>query len=322
MSNRQPEKKFKLKKIQKTPPADFKFPLPLLDKSRRKPEALPGLIPVNPPNEKTKGSDREKYDKALSKIVEQAKKDLAPWLSESWWKCDEKIVCQSSKFQQAVKEALTIPIAIPKWESLFNESPDQWMNNVVSEWSLRLFNQVTPPNDWVCRVGPGQCVFEPKDLDMKHICRVAEFLPVQSRSINGPLSPGEFGLAFPKGILTATRRSPQVRSRLADLLMELACEIKPKKKPSSEITKYQIHHQAVVSLAFSWWVKRGGSVKKFPELAKQLMPNLISKFSETFAREAKERLTPGLFWSITIIGHSMWNKIAFLSCANSINEAP
>jgi len=336
MSNQQPKKKFTLKKIQKAPPlpldederknkkeADFKFPLPLYaDKYGRKPEALPGLTPVSLPQETRDLAGRE-LEKAWSEIVERAKKDLPPWLFESsWWACDPKFVCQLSKFRRAVKEALTISITISDGEA----RPD-----VVSEWSQRLFNLNSPPNDWTCRVSPGQCVFEPKGLDREHICRVAEFDLVPSFSTelklpNRPLSPDEFSLAFLRDFITA-RRSLQVRFEIADLLEKLACAIRLNKKPPSEYKHYPIHHQAAISIVLSWWLKRGGSVKKFPALAEQLMFDLIKdrlkrkegeekeEFSEAFARQAKKRLTPDLFWSITIIGNSKQIELDFLSRA-------
>lgn len=322
MSNRRPKKKIKIKKIQQTPPPeDFIFPLPLM--AGRQPEALPGFAPVNLPIEP--GGIVKKS--AWENNIRRAKKDLAPWLSKAWWDTDLKIVCQSSKFRQAVREALSVKIEIRDWESLFKKNPYQWGNIVASEWSIRLFGKYPPPDTWECRVGPGhgdgpgQCVFEPVNLDIKRICRIAEFMPAPSRSINGPLCEGEFGLAFPKGILAATRRSPQVRSKIADLLEELACRIRPERKPSSEIFKGKLHHGVAVSLIFSWWVKRGGSLKKFPHLAKFLLADLDPEWkrfkdelpTEAYARESRKRLTPDLLWTISIVGQDVWNKTNFLS---------
>ena len=142
----------------------------------------------------------------------------------------------------------------------------------------------------------------------------------ETRSINGPIGPNEIGLIFPRNLMAAIKENPSA-GRVLLKTLDLFREELAKVVESQRNARTPFHHQALTSAVLAWWLKRGGSIKRFPELAFELRlhwsnPDLPREEipSERFAIEARERLTPRLLEIACLYKQNLPLLHHFLNC--------
>lgn len=265
-----------------------KFPLPYLKKLR--PQPLPGLTPLRLPRNNASASARGPQEEI---IANRAREKFSKWLpGGEWWGKNVEEACADRDFLELFKEALTISIKITD-------------ERRIKTWCRRLFGTNVPPPSWDCITKRG------KKNNITEVCFIPILQPQMSaispcsRHIitryQSTLLQDYKLIAIHPDLMTLHKRHPHIAQQTANLLRSIAEHIDSPRKIRKNS---KLHQSAMISILYSWWAKRGGSDKKFGFLASYLgITNENNPGSETFAQEARERLSAETFTALQMTGN-------------------
>lgn len=267
------------------------FPLPYLE--NRMPKPLPGFRAIKTPSNRIRTKARSD-EHQWGDIVDRAKSRFNQWLpGGSWWKKNEQEGCAENGFIELFKEAIEIPIKIET-------------DLEIERWCQKLFKQPCEPESWICRIKrdssslASEVIFSPVLIETSDA--ISPFPKVKPLDVTfqSPHLHNYKLIAINQNLKKLCREYPIIARHTAFLLKDLAEQIESRAR-KTDVRKHLLHQSALISILYSWWAKRGGSDKKFPDFAAQLDLVERDSLTESFAKQARKRLNPQTICNLQII---------------------